>query len=286
MSLEIRSCTTADGKRLRVGRLAADGPPRARLIWLHGLAEYLGRYTETFEWFAERRFDCWMVEFRGHGESEGRRGHILRFDEYLDDLRALIAELPEDGAPAVAIGHSTGGLVLARALQRGVEPPAGWRASVLTSALLAWRDDLPAWQLRLATSLASPLPWLRIPSDIDTDWLTKQAEIRQAYAEDPLVFSGVTAAWLREIQTAMEQAHRDAAAIPSPLLMMHGSDDLLVPIAGAERFVETRSLAGATTDFVVWPGARHELFNETERDRVRGRVVDWLEGLASADRQR
>ena len=286
MSLELLSCRTADGQRLRVGRTTSDGPPRARLVWLHGLAEHLGRYSETFEWFAERRFDCWMVELRGHGESEGRRGHVRRFDEYLDDFHALLAELPPDDAPVVAIGHSTGGLVLARALQRGIAPAGGFRAAVLTSALLAWREDLPRWQLRLAKSLASVVPVLRVPADVDPAWLSKQAEVRRDYSEDPLVFQGVTVSWLRAVDEAIEQAQREAAVIPPPVLMMHGSDDLLVPIAGSKRFVETRSNAGATTDLVVWPGARHELFNETERDRVRGRVVDWLEGLASADRQR
>ena len=73
----------ADKTRLYWQRHTPDDTPRAALLFVHGLAEHSGRYGHVMRHFAEVGFDCWAVDYRGHGKSPGLRVHVDRFDEFL-----------------------------------------------------------------------------------------------------------------------------------------------------------------------------------------------------------
>ncbi len=78
----------ADGTRLYWQRYVPDDKPRAELLFVHGLAEHSGRYSHVMRYFAQEGFDCWALDYRGHGKSPGLRVHVDRFDEFLLDIAA------------------------------------------------------------------------------------------------------------------------------------------------------------------------------------------------------
>jgi alpha-beta hydrolase superfamily lysophospholipase len=108
-----------------------------------------------------------------------------------------------------------------------------------------------------------PLP--EIP--IDTSVLSRDEEVQRAYAEDPLVYHG---GFKRVTLAAMAQGLLDSALdsprITGPVLWLHGEEDQLVPMAGSRRLIEL--LVNADVRERIYPGARHEVFNETNRDEV------------------
>src|SRR3954469_24151488 len=72
----------------------ADGAPWARIGLLHGYGDHCGRYEHFYQWMAQRGVACFGFDFRGHGRSEGKRGFVARWEEYLDDLNVFL-EQPE-----------------------------------------------------------------------------------------------------------------------------------------------------------------------------------------------
>src|SRR5689334_7865099 len=93
-----------------------EADPKMQVVVTFGYFENMKRYREVVERWNARGVAVTVYDLRGHGLSEGRRGFIARFSEYVDDLQALLAELDKDAAlrslgPPVLFGHSLGGLI-------------------------------------------------------------------------------------------------------------------------------------------------------------------------------
>ena len=69
---------------------------RARLVITHGLGEHSGRYGNVIKCLLPMGISIWLPDHRSHGQSEGKRGHVLNFTQYLTDLHSMI-ELTRGG---------------------------------------------------------------------------------------------------------------------------------------------------------------------------------------------
>ena len=119
--------------------------PRATILVIHGFAEHSGRYLHVFDRLNEAGFDCFAIDYRGHGRADGRRAYIDRFADYLDDVSAgfdLMRERRPDG-PRFLLGHSQGGLICA-AHAMGRRPAID--GLVLSGPFLGVALKVPAWK--------------------------------------------------------------------------------------------------------------------------------------------
>ncbi len=272
---------SADQTALWTRRVRPTGTARARLAFVHGFGEHGGRYVRTLRWFAARGFDAHVLDLRGHGRSGGRRTFVRRWGEYTDDVEAYVAHVEAQRAgeartPLFLVGHSMGGLVMARTLQdrRDRLPPVAGAA--LMSPFLKVKMPLPAWKTTAGRILSRWLPWFRIPADVDVAVLSRDPEVGRAYLADALIEKGATARWYTELVQAHLDVFALAARLDLPLLFMHGEDDGLVDVEGTKRL--HAECASRDKELRLWPGARHELFNETNKDEVCGHLLGWLEG--------
>ena len=172
---------------------------RAALLFVHGLAEHSGRYADPARFFAARGYACYAVDLRGHGRSPGPRVDVSSFDRFLADVGAMRALVCERH-PAVAtflVGHSQGGLLV---LQHAMRHPEGLAGVVASSPLLAVHPAaLPSRARALgARVLRRVAPRLRIPSGLDSRWLSRDPE--------------VVAAFCREAEHAFSESAAEAAA--------------------------------------------------------------------------
>jgi alpha-beta hydrolase superfamily lysophospholipase len=181
---------------------------------------------------------------------------VVDFDEVVDDVRRATAMALEahPGVPVVLIGHSMGGLIATRYAQQHGDELAG----LVLSGPLVGRHEF-AEQL-----LALPV----IPDvAIDPSTLSRDPAVGEAYAADPLVYHGP---FLRPMLEAMRAGLAAIEAGPDfgplPTLYLHGEEDTLVPVAIARPAVER--LAGRDFTERIYEGARHEIFNEINRDEV------------------
>lgn len=250
--------------------------PTRRLVVVHGLAEHSERYDYPARRLAERGCAVHALDLRGHGESEGPRAYAPGFDWLLDDLEHFLArvESADPSGPLVLLGHSMGGLLVGSLLARRL--PAV-RAAVLSAPPLA--PSLPVLKRALIHILGLLAPRLAVPGSIDPEGLSSDPDVVRAYVEDERIPKRYSARLLRELLAAVRWLEPRAAAIEVPVLLVHGEADPICPAQASERFA--RGLRAEGSQLLVYPGMRHEVLNEPERDRVIDDIAEWLEKHAA-----
>jgi acylglycerol lipase len=243
---------------------------RATVLIVHGFAEHSGRYEHVGQFLAERGFAAHAYDHRGHGRSAGRRCHVDRFDEYLDDLAIVLEQVRADrpGDPLFLIGHSMGGLVVATFARERKPDVAG---VVLSGAALALPEGNS--RIRIARLMRAILPRLRLDAGLDLQGLSTDPRVIEAYLADPLVERKMTASLAAELLGAVERTGPNGSDVALPLLVLHGSDDPICPPGGSERF----AAAARAGRFVRYPGLRHEIFNEPSHRDVLADVAAFFD---------
>jgi alpha-beta hydrolase superfamily lysophospholipase len=258
---------TRDGLAQLRRHWPARRPVRAALLLVHGLGEHSGRYEHVGSFLAERGIDVLGFDNRGFGHSGGRRGHVDRFEDYLDDVEDLLAERRRLSLPVVLFGHSLGGLIVARYL---VEHRCRPDLAVLSSPALA--AGLPWWKRLAAPILGRIAPWLQLPSPVEGALLSRDPVVGERYATDPLVVRGATAGLSRVLFEAMAVTVRGLDRITVPTYVVHGQDDSLVPASTSEVL---EALPDVTRR--CYQDLLHECFNEPERQVVLDDLAYWLD---------
>jgi alpha-beta hydrolase superfamily lysophospholipase len=254
-------------------------PERAEraVLLVHGWAEHSGRYEHVGVWLAARDCTVHAYDHRGHGLSAGPRGHLRRFDELLDDLERALAQLrtAQPGIPLFVVGHSMGGLLTAAFAAERTPEIAG---AATSGAALAVADAPPRVQLALLRLAARVLPRLRMDRPIRPEALSRDPDVGRAYAADPLVLRRMTLGFGAAFLGAIEPTLAAAPRVAVPMLLLHGSDDRLCPAEGSRRFFA--GLSHPRSALRIYPGLRHEILNEPEREAVLGDLLEWMTGLA------
>ncbi|UOE21849.1 alpha/beta hydrolase [Thermobifida halotolerans] len=249
----------------------AGADPGCLVVLVHGYGEHIGRYEHVARRLCERGAVCYGVDHRGHGESSGERVLVDDFAGVVEDVHRVVtqARTAYRSLPLVVVGHSMGGLVAARYVQTHPGEAAGL---VLSGPVLG------EWAV-VDRMLAEP----EIPDEpVDTATLSRDPEVGAAYAADPLVWHGpFKRPTLRALRVELDRATA-AGRIGVPLLWLHGSEDRLVPLEGTLRGV--LALAGPDTAARIFPGARHEVFNETNREEVLEEVSRFAARVAASRR--
>ncbi len=241
----------------------------------HGASEHAGRYAHVAEAFNERGYSVWALDHRGHGRSGGRKVYVEHFDHLLDDLHDLIGlareELP--GRDPFLLGHSMGGCIATGYAIRH----DGELSGLLLSNPLATVKTAPG-TAAVSRLLSRVLPGLGVYS-VDPEGVSKDPEEVRKYVEDPLNHGGkLPVRTVAELGNEIDTFSEAAAAITVPVLIMYSSTD---PIVAPEGSVMLAERVGSD-DVTIrdWPGLRHEILNEPERDEVIAGMLDWLDAHA------
>ena len=157
--MQTSTIQSADGTKLRIGK---SGEGDKNVLLIHGLAEHMGRYGHVIDALNAAGWAVTAVELRGHGESEGKRGHVDRWEQYLEDVRAAAATI--DG-PVVIIGHSMGGLVALDLAIDGLDN--GIQGMVLSDPNVAVAFEAPALKVLGARVLSRLIPGLSLDNELD-----------------------------------------------------------------------------------------------------------------------
>lgn len=266
--------TSFDGLSIYHQSWMPDEQPKAAVMVVHGLGEHSGRYAHVADRLTTAGYAVYALDHRGHGKSEGKRAFVKHYDEFMSDLvqfRAVI-ESKHPRTPLVLLGHSMGGNL---AMGHVLEHQSGVAGLVLSGPAIQAGDDLSPTQIKIFSLVAKVAPGLR-PRGLDATAISRDPAVVAAYQADPLVFTGKISAGLgAALFSAMDSFPERYPSLTLPILVMHGTEDRLTPVAGS-RALE----AGATNAHVTshyYEGLYHEIFNEPEHDRVLGDLVGWLE---------
>ena len=252
---------------------AEERKSRPLILLAHGLGEHSGRYGNVVNRLLPRGYTIFALDHRGHGRSEGKRGHITNFSEYLEDLKTLqnLAKEKTEKNRAVLIGHSLGGLIaLAYALEN-----QGMLAGVVSSGpALKFKVQVPWIKAFLGNTLSRILPGLTMDNGLNPEHLSHDPKVVQDYQEDPLVHKKVSARWFTEINSRMDWALANAHQLTIPILLIHGSDDQLTDPRGTESFAQ--QVSSTRKKLIIYPGFYHESFNEVEKEKALRDLENWL----------
>jgi alpha-beta hydrolase superfamily lysophospholipase len=257
--------------------------PRAFICLVHGFGEHSGRYEHVGEFFNEQGISVAAFDLRGHGESEGKRGHAPNFDSYLDDIQLFTHTINDSykNTPTFLYGHSMGGnLVLSYFLKRYPFPKeSGFRTStefkglIITGPWIRLAFEPKPFMITLGKMMRSIYPSFTQPSGLIVEHVSKDPVIVKDYINDPLNHSSITASAGMGLTEAASFLNTYEGTLPLPTLIMHGSEDLVTSQPASEEF--TKRVKGDVT-YKKWAGMYHEVHNEPDKLTVLNYTLDWI----------
>jgi len=268
--------TSADGVKIFYRHYPAESE-RARMVIAHGLGEHSGRYGNVVERMLPKGISVWVPDHRGHGQSEGRRGHVLNFIQYLSDFRVLVdvaRENRSEGMKCFLLGHSMGGLIV---LYFAQQFPGLFDGVIASSPALGMAIEIPGAKKVLGSLMSYIRPGMTMGNGLDASKISHDPKVVSAYEADPLVHDRVSARLFTELLAAMETMHAQASSLTLPMLLQVAGDDHLVSARSSLQFFKALDLDDKTLH--VYDGLYHEIYNEgkDQRRQVLKDLEDWLE---------
>ena len=243
------------------------------IIIVHGAGEHSGRYTFPIEYFVDKGIAFYGLDHRGNGRSEGRRGHIEKFSNYIEDLKSFvdIVKKREGEKKYFLLGNGMGGLITLRYIEKY---PKGIDGLIITSPLLKVEEETSKYKLTIREMLSKYLPKYLMTNEVDPYFLSQDREVVKKYINDKLAHNKVSARWLTEIISTVKEAHEEAGDIKTPILLMHAGADKVVSVNGSREFFD--KIGSEDKDLIIYRGAYHEIMNDIGRDNVFKDVEKWL----------
>lgn len=272
MSQSNYEITSDDGILLRGTSWIPENPERVLLI-VHGLGEHIGRYQHVADYFNARNIAVLGTDARGHGKSDGKRGHALNYDVLMADVWRSIENARDmfPDIPFIIFGHSMGGnLVTNYILRKDTKPLA---AAIISSAWFKLAFEPPAFKVKLGKIMSGIYPAFTQDNELDANDLSRDPAVVKAYEEDPLVHSKISASMFFHVYEAGYWAYDNASKLSIPALVTHGNEDKLTSPEASKEFAAN---AGDNATFQMWEGMPHEPHNDPEKEKVFERWYSWI----------
>jgi len=301
-----------DGTRLFLHRWAPEQPPKAVLHIVHGMAEHSLRYKRLAEKFTAQGIEVCAADQRGHGKTadldvnKPDRGGILghcgdgnAFDLVTKDIHAINTTIKKSSnVPLFLFGHSWGSFIVQNYIEeysgnllingyvlsgtKGPGDDAVLRAGIpfltFLSAVKGQRKGS-----RIAKALADgPYNKPFKPNRTPFDWLSRDESEVDKYVADPFCGMLCSSGFYRELAKLVYHIHRseEMAKIDRnlPVYIFSGNADPVGDMGASPSALVNayRNLGIVDLEFVLYPGARHETLNETNRDEVMDNLLSWL----------
>jgi alpha-beta hydrolase superfamily lysophospholipase len=302
--------TSDDGTRLFLRRWLPGCPAKSVLLIVHGMAEHSLRYEGFARRLAGEGFEVWAADARGHGMTAdpgvndpgkgGLPGHCADrngFSRVTADINILVDAVKEahPNLPLFILGHSWGSIVtqayieahgdrLAGCLLSGTRGPGDLKVifgAPLMSLIAMLRGSRRPSRLAAALADGAYNSYFR-PNRTPYDWLSRDEAQTDAFAADPLCGNRCSSGFYRDLIRGLREIHRprNMDRIPRSLAIyvFSGSADPVGDMGkGPTALVNAyRSMGIRDLEFVLYPEARHELLNETNREEVIGDILRWL----------
>ncbi|MEO8359558.1 MAG: lysophospholipase [Vicinamibacteria bacterium] len=272
------SFITRDGLTLSTVRFHVEKRDLMPVILIHGLADHSRAlpYVELGRFLSAQGFEVFAFDRRGSGRSAGVANYASNWEELREDLSRFV-DIVEDqsGRLPALVGLSFGGL---QAFDFALTKPESLHSCVAMAPAL---DDSgsASFLKRVLPYLARFVPKISVDPGLDLTMLVRDPVLCQTYQSDPLWRGGITPALAFATTQAIARIHRRAEQIKTPLLLLHGTADRIVPISGSRKVFPR--LGSQDKTFLEFPGAYHALPIEPEGDLVCGHIADWLKARVS-----
>ena len=205
--------------------------------------------------------------------SEGRRGYVERFSDYLDDLKTFFNLVKgEQGDKKIfVVGHSMGGTI---ATAYAIRHQRELDGLLLSGASLKLGSSMSSALVPLARILSIIMPTLGITT-LDASAISQDRAVVDAYVNDPLVYRGkITCRFAAEMIKTLSKLPSQMEEIDLPILVMHGTADRLGDPEGSRLLYDRVSSKDKTLK--LYEGFYHEIFNEPGHKQVLADAEAWI----------
>jgi alpha-beta hydrolase superfamily lysophospholipase len=259
---------------IHVEHYRAQGETRLALAMVHGYSAHCGLYRHVGHAFTSAGISVTQFDCRGHGRSGGLRGHIVDFGDYVDDLAMVVdwARRKDPGKPWALLGQSMGGAVsLAFVLDKTrTEKPS---RLVLSAPWLKLKMKVSIPRIMSAKVAARVLPTFTMPNGLTAENVSRNPLVLAGFDKDPLVHHVATAGWFMATLRAQARIRLQAKALAVPTLLLIAGSDRIVANEATLAFARE---AGQVVEVRDYPELFHEMFLESEAERVLADISTWL----------
>jgi alpha-beta hydrolase superfamily lysophospholipase len=255
--------------------------PKAIINLVHGFGEYSERYDHWANRFTEKGFIVHAIDNRGHGKSDGKRGHIREFNDFLNDVDVLIKESKkiDPDLPQFIYGHSMGANIVTNYI---LKRENNFKGAVLSSPWYKLTFNPSALMLFFARIMNKVYPKFTQNSNLDVKGISHDPAVVDAYIKDPLIHGKISARMFYEIVIAGRKVIENTDKLNLPVLIQHGTGDNITSYKASKEFYEKAKEQGKDIIYKEWDGLYHELHNELEKDEIFNFVNSWLENKLTA----
>jgi len=244
--------------------------PEAVVIIVHGLCEHSGRYDYVVSRLNEFGCSVYRYDHRGHGRSGGEKGYLENFHLYLDDAEKIVGMAKQEcpNIPLFMLGHSMGGFITAA---YGVKYPGQLSGQVFSGAAVILLPIFATYEsFDFDSEAMTP-----ITNDLG-DIISRDHDVVQAYADDPLVLKEFTTKLMGEVFIkGAKWLMENMADYTYPCLILHGGDDQIV-VPDASQYLYDH-ISSEDKQIKIYKGLYHEILNEPEKDIVIEDIHQWLQ---------
>lgn len=269
----------------------AGAAPKAVILLVHGTYVHSGFYADWAEHLTEHGYAVLGFDMRGWGQSQGqgRRGFVQNFDEYLEDLRLAWRQVREryPATPVFLQGESLGGLVSVLSQERGFLPVDGMilNAPAIRPALEVgslrspnWLASATLWTLSLPGEVSPNMPVL-VPGSVSEMFAGMAVDsdaLVDAFKNDRhVVHTALPLGFITALEEGCTQAQDNMRNVTVPLLILQGTEDMLVPLSSSEFVME--NVGSQDKTLKIYSGMSHATLHDTGHEKVWGDVVTWLD---------
>ena len=251
--------------------------PRAVVVIVPGFNSHSGYYEWVAEQLIARGLAVYAIDLRGRGQSEGERFFVDRFEDYVSDVHGLVtlARSRDSALPVFLLGHSAGGVV---ACLYAVEHQAELAGLICES--FAFKVPAPDVALAVLKGLSHVAPHAHVLRLKNEDFSRDPAIVQQMNADPLIADEKQPTQTVAEMVRADQRLEREFPNFTLPLLILHGTNDKATKLSGSQQFYDSAGSRDKTLK--LYEGAYHDLFNDTDRDRVMADISAWIESRISS----
>jgi alpha-beta hydrolase superfamily lysophospholipase len=252
-----------------------EADPRAILLVVHGWAEHSGRYVNLVNHFVPQGFAICALDQRGHGKSEGMRGYVERFSDYLDDLEKFIQIVKNEYADRniFLVGHSMGATVATAYTTTGTNQQ-DLAGLILSGVGIKPGQSLSSALIPLARLISVVTPKMGVMV-LEAPAISQDKAVVDAYINDPLVYLGkITCRFGAEMLATLRKLPSEIPQINLPILIMHGTADRLCNPEGSQILYD--NVGSNDRTLKLYDGFYHEIFNEPGHKQVLDDTEEWI----------
>ena len=260
---------TKDQILLHVQKWNDNNNPSGTLFIIHGLGEHQGRYAHLVEYFINNDFLVYSFDQRGHGKSEGKRGHSPGLDYSLDDLERVIQTIPHDNL--FLYGHSFGGNVLLNFLLR--KQPSFLKGAILSATWMKLVKKPNIIDLSLSMLMNGIYPSLTQNNKIDANDFSNDPKVCLQYKQDRLNHNRISVRLFSEFYPAGKWVLDNASKLSVKTFMFHGADDAIICKSGTEKFAQSNK---EKVTVKIFNNTKHEPHNDLSKETVFLSTLNWM----------